>query len=173
MESSFCIVKAPKACASSELEQYVSLVRAGGQVEPIGLMARVQRAHSLAFLRSGDELIGVAGLKFPSGNHRREVSSGAGFALSDAEFLFELGWVFVVPVARGGKSYALCKPLVAAGADSGVFATSQIGNKAMHATLAKLGFSRVGGSWLSGREPGNLWLFVRARDQVAGLSGQG
>ena len=46
-----------------QLEDFVSFVLAGGEVMPAGLSGRVRRAHSLAFLRSGDRLIGVAGLK--------------------------------------------------------------------------------------------------------------
>lgn len=154
-------VKAPKTCAASELDDFVALVLAGGEVSPIGLSRRVRDAHSLAFLRSDGCLIGVAGLKFPSENHRSEVSSGAGVTLTTTTFPLELGWVFVLPNARGGKSYALCAPLIAAAQGKGIFATSRAGNKRMHATLAKLGFARTGGEWPSGQNPDNLWLFVK------------
>jgi len=106
-------------------------------------------------------LVGVAGLKFPSENHRNEVSSGASIKLSEKFFPLELGWVFVLPSARGGKSYLLCEPLVAAATGAGVFATSRAGNKPMHSTLGKLGFVRQGDDWPSGQNQDNLWLFVK------------
>jgi hypothetical protein len=154
-------VKAPSLCTSSELDDFVAFVLAGGEVTPIGLPKRVEEAHSLAFLRNADCLIGVAGLKFPSINHRKEVANGAGVSLPESKFPLELGWVFVLPSARGGKSYQLCAPLIAAAEGKGIFASSRAGNKAMHTTLGKVGFARVGGHWPSGQNPDNLWLFVK------------
>ena len=89
------------------------------------------------------------------------MSSGASVNLSEQDFPMELGWVFVLPSARGGKSYPLCAPLIEAAKGKGVFATSRAGNKPMHVTLGKLGFSRVGEQWPSGQNPDNLWLFVK------------
>lgn len=154
-------VKVPTTCAASELDDFVAFVLAGGEVSPRGLSKRVRDAHSLAFLRSNGCLIGVAGLKFPSKNHRNEVSSGSGIRLTTTAFRLELGWVFVLPSARGGKSYALCAPLVVAAQGNGIFATSRAGNKPMHTTLAKLGFVRTGEEWRSSQNPDNLWLFVK------------
>lgn len=161
MTTPVCVVKAPGQCTSGELDAFVSLVRAGGQVTPRGLLSRVQRAHSLAFLRTDDHLIGVAGLKFPSANHRAEVARGTGWPLSESGFPLELGWVFVLPSARGGRSYVLCEPLLASAANDGVFATSTTSNIGMHVTLHKLGFVRKGAAWPSSQNSDVLWLFVR------------
>jgi hypothetical protein len=160
MSDILCTVKTPDACAPPELNDFVSFVLAGGEVTPTGLLGRVQRAHSLAFLRSRECLIGVAGLKRPSDNHRNEVSVGSGVNLQTL-FPLELGWVFVLPSARGGKSSALCGPLLEATANLGIFATSRSGNIAMHKTLEKYGFARVGKEWPSGQNPDNLCLFTR------------
>lgn len=154
-------VKTPNECTASELDDFVAFVLAGGEVTPIGLQARVKDAHSLAFLRIGDCLIGVAGLKYPSENHRREVSRGANFNLSEQDFPLELGWVFILPSARGGRSYPLCSTLTAAAKGAGIFATSRAGNKPMHVVFEKVSFSRQGGEWRSGHNPDNLWLFVK------------
>ena len=159
--SSSTVVKSPSICTASELDDFVAFVLAGGEVNPVGLPQRVKDAQSLAFLRTGDCLIGVGGLKRPTKNHRDEVSSGAGVSLSEQDCPLELGWVFVLPSARGGKSHLLCAPLVAAAKGAGVFATSRTGNKPMHATLKKLGFSCQGVEWPSGQNPDNLWLFVK------------
>lgn len=106
-----CLVMTPCACDPAELEEFVSLVRSGGEVDPHGLGRRVRNAHSLAFLRSGNSLIGVAGLKFPSENYRAEVSAGADVSLPERDFPLEFGWVFVCPDMRGGVSRTRCVPL--------------------------------------------------------------
>jgi hypothetical protein len=161
MSTPHATVKAPKSCTALELDDFVALVLTGREVEPAGLPKRVGKAHSLAFLRLDGCLVGVAGLKFPSANHRSEVSSGAGVTVAENNLPLELGWVFVLPSARGGKSYPLCAPLIAVAAGKGIFATSRSENKPMHTTLAKLGFSRSGGEWPSGQSPDNLRLFVK------------
>ena len=154
-------VKSPSICTQSELGDFVAFVLAGGEVDPVGLPERVKNAHSLAFLRAGNCLIGVAGLKLLSKNRLNEVSSGAGVNLSEQDFSLELGWVFVLPSARGGKSYPLCAPLVSAAQGAGIFATSRSGNTPMHTTLKKMGFTRQGGEWPSGQNPDNLRLFSK------------
>lgn len=156
-----CAVKSPNMCSAAELEEFVAFVLAGGEVTPIGLAERVKKAHSLAYLRKGDCLIAVGGLKFPSKHHRDEVSNGGGVILPEQAFPLELGWVFVLPSARGGKSYQLCEPLVSAAKGAGIFATSRAGNKPMHSTLRKLGFGQQGGEWPSGQNPDDLLLFVK------------
>jgi hypothetical protein len=161
MEQPPSTITAPGVCTAAELEDFVAFVLAGGEVTAVGLPKRVREAHSLAFLRSGECLIGVAGLKFPSKSHRKEVASGAGVSLPEDALPLELGWVFVLPNARGGKSYPLCAPLVGAAKGKGIFATSRAGNKSMHATLGKLEFARAGGEWPSGQNPDNLWLFLK------------
>lgn len=160
MSNLLCTVKAPNVCSASELEDFVSLVLKGGEVIPNGLSERVRLAHSLAFLWLGPILIGVAGLKHPTKHHRNEISIGAGISLED-RFPLELGWVFVLPSARGGKSSILCESLISAAGVTGIFATSRSSNTAMHKTLVRRGFTRVGKEWPSGQNTDNLQLFVR------------
>lgn len=161
MDAGFPTVKPPSACTKSELEGFAALVLAGGEASPVGLLKRVRNAHLLSFMRLNGGMIGVAGLKFPSPNHRNEVARGARVAFAVDEFPLELGWVSVLPSARGGKSYALCEPLVFAARHKGVFATTRAGNLPMHSTLAKLGFAQVGADWRSELNPDNLWLFLK------------
>ena len=125
-----------------------------------GLPGRVRSGRFLSFLHVEGKLLGVAGLKHPSAHHRAEVEQGSGIALPATAFSIELGWVYVLPAARGGKSLALCFPLVDAVRGEGIFATSRSDNIPMHRTLQKLGFSRVGGEWPSGQNPASLWSFT-------------
>lgn len=158
------VVKSPGDCAESEFSAFVQFVREGGEVASAGLEGRVRAARLLSFVRGVDGLLGVAGLKHPSANHRAEVASGSGVDLPADAFPLELGWVFVALRARGrGKSLELAAALVEReGARSGMFATSRSDNAPMHRTLAKLGFQRKGSAWPSGQNPADLWLFLRA-----------
>ena len=159
----------PKVCAAEpsafsplEIDDFVALVLAGGEVTPDGLRARVMRAAHIAFLRENDCLLGVGGLKKPSNNHRREIELGAKVTLGAETVPFELGWVFILPSARNRKqSFPLCRALVSATNGMGTFATSRSGNEGMHRTLTKLGFSRVGSEWPSRQNDDNLMLFLK------------
>jgi hypothetical protein len=119
------LVVAPANWGEAELAAFVALVVSGGEVARGGLLGRVKRAELLAFLRDDEKVFGVAGLKHPSANHRKEVSEGAEHYLPAGEFPLELGWVFVLPEARGGMSPLLCGPLLDAVKSQGVFATSR------------------------------------------------
>lgn len=154
-------VKPPSECSDEEIEAVCTLVASGGEVALQGLEGRVRGAALLSFLWQSGHLVGVAGLKHPSANHRTEVETRSGEALDAAEIPLELGWVYVRPEQRGGKSMALCAPLLERVGSVGVFATSRADNAPMHSTLSKLGFKRRGDDWPSGLNPAKLLLFVR------------
>lgn len=154
-------VKTPGECSDEEIEAFCALVASGGEVALQGLEGRVRGAALLSFLWQSRDLVGVAGLKHPSVNHRAELETGSGEALDAAEIPLELGWVYVRPDQRGGKSAVLCTPLLERVRSVGVFATSRADNVPMHSTLSKLGFKRSGNDWPSGLNPAQLLLFVR------------
>lgn len=140
----------------------MALVAAGGEVAAEGLEGRVQSAWRLIFLFEGDSLCGIAAMKQPQDSYRRSVAVGAGVPLKKADFPFELGWVFVMPSARG-KKYSI--DLVRAGVKvcegKGVFTTSRTENSAMHAALKKCGFTEAGKPYGSKRGDYKLQLFTR------------
>ena len=152
----------PATFSPAEIDDFVALVLAGGEVSTRGLKERVTAAPQIAFLRENDCLLGVAGLKVPSTRHREAVERGSEVQLSAGSFPFELGWVFILPSARNRKlSHPLCLPLVSAANGCGIFATSRAGNVGMHRTLVNLGFVRSGSEWPSRMTDENLALFVR------------
>jgi hypothetical protein len=159
---SLVIAKPPAEFSNTEIAAFLSLVHAGGEVATRNLEVRVKNARCLGFLRNGESLVGVAGLKQPELGYRARVEKSSGVPLSSEAFPFELGWVFILPSARGAKfSFPLCAPVVAAAGASGVFATSRSGNFGMHSTLGKLGFARVGVEWPSKQSNENLSLFIK------------
>ena len=160
--------RTPEDCSDGEIGDFVSFVVAGGEVVAQGLEDRVRRAERISFLREDSCLLGVAGLKRPSHKHRKEVSKWSGVVLSEEAYPLELGWVFILPSARGRKlSLPLCAPLAEAVGSRGSFATSKTDNLSMHVTLQKLGFIQAGALYNSPHGEHCLQLFLRESAQQA------
>lgn len=152
----------PASFAEADLDDFTAFVLAGGEVTAKGLRERVARAAHIAFARENECLLGVAGLKKPDQSYRTRIEKSANAKLPAETLPLELGWIFVLPSARGRKlSAALCRPLVAEAESRGIFATSRTENTPMHRTLEKLGFKRVGREWPSKENDANLVLFIR------------
>lgn len=153
----------PSQYQPAEIDDFVAFVLAGGEVEPKDFRERVMTCGvTLTFIRERDCLLGVGGLKHPAQRYRDRVAQRSGTALPEQDFPYELGWVFILPSARGRKlSFPLCEPLVVAARGKGVFATSRVDNHGMHATLKKLGFVQTGTEWPSKQNDGNLALFLK------------
>lgn len=158
----------PSDCDDKAIGDFMALVLAGGEVAQEGLERRIRCAVRLVFLSVGGCLSGIAALKRPEQGYRKHVSSRAGFPLPEAGFPFELGWVFVMPRARGRRfSLDLTRAAMSAADTSGVFATSRTDNDRMHASLAKLAFVLAGHPYTSSRGNYKLQLFVRHTAQDA------
>jgi hypothetical protein len=156
------VARPPQDFSLDEIDDFVAFVLAGGEVTPNGLREHVTNSKCIAFLRSEGSLLGVAGLKRPRSTYRERVQRRSEYSLPEGAFPFELGWVFILPSARGANlSLPLCKPLFSASGKEGVFATSKAKNPGMHATLTKLGFERAGNAWRSKQSEDDLLLFVR------------
>jgi len=161
--------KAPTACSDVEIADFVALVLAGGEVTPHGLEGRVRSAERIAFLRGNGSLLGVAGLKHPSQKHRNEIAALSGVPLRSNEFPFELGWIFILPIARGRRlSLPLCSLLIEAAVTPGVFATARTENDGMHRTLSKLGLLPAGAAYKSPQGNHQLQAFLRHAAQPRG-----
>src|SRR5712692_4061160 len=133
---------------------------------PKGLENRIRSAVRLIFLSVCCCLCGVAALKRPERRYRKDVSSKSGIPLPEAEYPFELGWVFVMPSARGRRfSLDLTQAALSAAGTAGVFATSRTDNIPMHAVLTKFGFVPAGHPYPSTRGSHQLQLFVRRSAQ--------
>jgi GNAT superfamily N-acetyltransferase len=152
----------PSACAAKALDEFRALVLAGGEVTAQGLEDRIRSAVKLIFLNVCCCLSGVAALKRPEQGHRKHISEKSRISLLEAEYPFELGWVFVMPSARGrGFSRDLTQAALTAAGTAGVFATSRTDNIAMHKALLKFGFQSAGEPYQSERGDYKLQLFLR------------
>jgi hypothetical protein len=155
-------VRAPNECTAIQLADFKALLLAGGEVTADGLEDRIRSAVRLVFLSVGCCLRGIAALKRPLTSYRRRVAAKSGVLLSVEEYPFELGWVFLMPSARGRKfSLDLTSAALATASTCGVFATSRTDNVGMHATLARGGFLPAGKLFSSDRGKHQLQLFLR------------
>ena len=158
-----CVTLVPDDCSEAELDEFETLAISAGKVTPIRLRELIRLARLLAFLREGDMLIGVAGLKRPRDSYRERVAARSGVPLPVSAYPYELGWVSVLPAEIGGKSKLLCEPLLASTPGEGVFSTTGVGNDKMRSRLAKMGFKEAGQSWKSAGNEETLSLFVLPR----------
>lgn len=100
--------KTPNDCSVAELQDFAALVRAGGEVTAVDLEVRIKKAEKLVFLEQDGCLMGIAALKNPEKNYKEGVFRKAQASFEAKQFLFELGWVFVLPSSRGaGFSHKL------------------------------------------------------------------
>lgn len=155
-------VKAPAEYSSVERQEFAALVKVGGEVEAKGLEGRIESAHALLYLREASCLVGIAALKEPNTTYRESVFEKACATQIHKEYPLELGWVFVVPSARGkGHSKALVQAAVAYAGKSRIFATSRTDNVHMHASLLGASFVKNGTDYASKIGMHQLSLFLR------------
>jgi GNAT superfamily N-acetyltransferase len=153
----------PEACGAADIAAFARLVRMGSEVDAAGLEARIKRAHSLAFIKRRDRVDGIAALKRPDAGYRARVQKGSRVDLSAALFPYELGWVYVVPSARGhGASVALTNRLLEKSQAQGVFATARSENVPIHRALMRAGFAAAGQAYKSSRGVYSLQVFLWA-----------
>jgi GNAT superfamily N-acetyltransferase len=155
-------ITAKEAGAFSEAEHqdFLRLVREGGEVGDAVLESNVRNAKCLVFLRSASALIGIAALKNPRLSYRQRVGASSGAEIPAASFPYELGYVFITEDHRErGLSRRLVEAALAGANGLGVFATSHAANAGMHATLGNCGFSLAGKPYTS--RDRLIRLFVR------------
>jgi hypothetical protein len=95
------VSREPGDCDDNQMDDFTAFVLAGGEVTPRGLERRIRSPVRLIFLSEQDCLPGVAALKRSNQAYRKRVSSKSGFPLPETKYPSDLGWVFVMPSARG------------------------------------------------------------------------
>jgi len=150
----------PSELTDAERAWFIKLVRAGGEVGGQVLEKNITNSQVLV-LREEGEMRGIAAVKRPLPSYRKRVGKSANAQLSDADFPYELGYIFIVPELRGQK---LSGQLVAKALEtvtvSGVFAAARIDNHAMRASLLNAGFGTTGRPY-RGRSSRTLQIFIK------------
>lgn len=151
----------PADLTDAEHASFIELVRAGGEVGGQVLEKNIANAQALVLLRMEGEIRGIAAVKRPLPSYRKRIGKNANVELSDADFPYELGYIFIVPEARGQKlSGLLVAKALEIVSGSGVFATARIDNHAMRASLLKAGFGPAGRPY-RGRSSRTLQIFIK------------
>ena len=130
---------APNDCDEQALGAFRRMVLRGGEVNPVTLPRLMGRAAALGFVRAGAELVGVGAIKAPNDFHGAKVFAKAGSLAVPSAFCHELGWICLMPAARGKRlagplAHALLTKLRGA-AD---YATIRVDNAPMQASLRRL-----------------------------------
>lgn len=155
-------VKKPDECSAAELGDFEAFVLAGGEVEANGLEDRIKHAEKLLFLRIDGCLKGIAAIKNPTNNYKTNVFKKAKAILEPNQFQYELGWIYILPSARGnGFSNELVEKAISIIPKKAIFSTSREDNQKMHKVLKKYGFSNHGKRYKSNRGAQRLMLFVQ------------
>lgn len=150
----------PSRYTTAERDQFLSLVRSGGEAH--ATPDRIRRAEALVMAWFGGDPIGIAALKRPLDSYRERVGRKSGISLRSSEWPYELGYVFVHPDHRGhGYANRLVEHAVRAAGRRNVFATVRTNNDPMQATLRRFGFAQAGRDYLSDDAERTLSLWTR------------
>lgn len=123
------VSKSPDRCSADELRKFLDLVLEGGEVTPDGLEERIRNAEKLIFSIDGDYLIGIAAVKNPDQLYKQNLFQKARIGTNFEPYLYELGWIFVLPSSRGaGVPHTLVEAALAVSGNKGIFATTREDN---------------------------------------------
>ena len=151
---------APSRYTSGERAEFLRLVHLGGEAN--ATPERIRRAEVLAMAWDDGGVAGVAALKRPLDSYREKVARRSGFSLVSSEWLYELGYVFVLLEHRGqGHANRLVEHALRAAGRRNVFATVRTNNAAMQAALRRFGFNQAGRDYLSDDAERTLSLWTR------------
>jgi hypothetical protein len=132
----------PTCLTEIEIQDFMAMVRAGGEVSGHVLERNARTAESLLTVHKGECLVGVAALKNPLRSYREKIEAKSGITLDPAKFPLELGYVFVLPSACGqGIATELCATALTGRDPLGIFATTRV--DAMAHILRKLAACRT------------------------------
>jgi hypothetical protein len=140
------------------LEEFISLVKLGGAVDPTSIEQKLPKAECVAFIERAGVIVAAAAKKESRAQYSRDISDKSGYYLpSDIP---EIGYVVVAEGCRGQRlsSKVVTRILFEFGGGP-IFATTS--DPKIKAILAKNGFNWVGHEWKSNRTGELLSLWVR------------
>lgn len=153
----------PVSFSEPELAAFAALVASGRQVPTDELAHKVRQAELLVTISDGGRIVATSAIKAPSVDYRAYQFAEAGSTLDPTGFRCEFGYVMVAPSHRnGGLSHMLAEQALSSWGIAPVYATTLIGNAAMHRVLGANGFVRSGGAYPDLDAPDDLLhLFVK------------
>lgn len=156
------IIGTPNKFSKDDITQIVDLILSGNEVGSNQVISNIKNAAIIVTIKDDTELKGIATLKNPLSTYRKHISDKSGFDVSLTKFPYELGYIVIIPSARGtGLSRILVDAAVNAANGKGIFATARTNNTRMISTLQKFGFKPVGNSYLGRDGVNKIQIFVR------------
>ena len=150
----------PSALNSADLRLAAAVIAEGGAIRGTieQITARLANAHWLTVLRDerSDQIVGVAALKNPNSQYRRDTFSHAKVSLDGYENAKELGYVVVAADWQGkGLAERLIERIISE-IRQPVYATTD--NPKMIGKLHRAGLRQVGSAWRGQRGRLSLWV---------------
>ncbi|QKV17511.1 GNAT family N-acetyltransferase [Oricola thermophila] len=148
---------------SSVLQKdFIDLILVGGEVSEKTLRTNVPNAKRLIFLRVRGTALGAAALKIPQASYRSKFPKRTGVYVGDADYPYELGYVFVAEVVRNnGYASELIRASIECAENRGIFSTTRTDNIGMHRILERSGFVKAGTPYPGQKKGEHIQLFLR------------
>lgn len=163
---------APRDLSDDQRTVFVRLVEEGEEVDNAALATNIDNARILIFGIVEGDVKGIAALKRPQASYREKIREKAGVEVGERHYAYELGYVVLMPEARGRKvSHRLVAEALMHADGRPIFATARADNAPMLAALAKAGFAQVGREY-RGRKNQKIRLLVREVSPAAGHTGK-
>jgi len=154
------IIKLPNECLDQEINEFISLVNQGGEVDPSGLKERVRRAKNLFFLKD-PSLVAVSAIKRFYQQYKNSIFRKAGCSDIASSYKLEMGWMYAKPESRGkGFGRKLLEAMINQLNGASVYTTIRSNNHIMQHMLSSHGFNRVGTEYPSSRGNYKILLYV-------------
>lgn len=152
-------VKPPTHCDSSELSVFQNLIIEGGEVTSHGLSQRINCAEKLVFINEV-KCVAIGAIKNPNEQYKSSIFAKAGVEEKSENYTYELGWLYVIPAARGqGLGRYLMEAITSALGGSTCYATTRENNHSMHHLFSQYKFERLGSPYKS-KENYSLVLYT-------------
>ena len=81
----------PQAFTDTEIQDFIAMVRIGGEVGNVDLEQNVRNAKCLVVIRRDSSLIGIEALKNPQTNYRHKIETKSGVDVIPQELPIEFG----------------------------------------------------------------------------------
>jgi hypothetical protein len=156
-------VRLPSECSVLEREAFIALVSEGAEVPANFLQDGIQRARTLLWIASENQLSAVAAIKFPLVSCRFSTFKKAKAPDQAVRFPIELGYIHVASDRRGkGYATALVNCAINLAGAKSMLATTRVDNTVMQVILSKAQFARLGSDYASLEDESRLLrLYVR------------
>lgn len=145
-----------------EIQQILTLIKKGGEVDNEKLPTRFAKSKQIAFFDNEKEIIAVAAIKKPKQSYIQKISKKSNLILELENYNLEIGYVMVDENFRGQQlASKLCDKLIDLNKDEFIYATTKVQNCSMKKILLKNNFNRIGTQYLNEKKDAFLEVYIK------------